>query len=558
MAPASVAKVPRAAELTVRDITFSPQRSAPGESVVFKYSLWNRGRRNADSTRERTFLSRDKRVDGKDVSLPVIHRSRPLPAGRARRNSFRQPLPVSLPGGRYHVIVCADAKRQQRERNERNNCATAKKRLSVARLGSGVVGPSGGVTVLPDTAMIAFAPGAFGTETPVDVGRTQDPGIGTLFEDAQTMLRATGRPVHEVQVRVGREQPQNDAVLSLAVPADFRAAVPPGSEIRVLLLNVWDDETERLDSLELADERFPPDAETVSVRVPSYFFSNADQPDGRFRLVAVLTTTPTAPSRHTRLTAAADDGGAKCKGVPLGPPLPGELVVTSPYGTRDSGFHSGVDYRAQVPTPVLAVNDGKIIEIVNSKNGGYRIVIELIDGSRVAYMHLTPGSQLVNPMTKSPTNEGEPFKVGDVVLKGDALALSGKSGTKDPHLHIEYARNGKLFEGGRRDPAPCFNATVPGSITVEDNGSAKDDAFEVWINGDLVCRTEIGQENACDIAALRPGTVDLEIIATVAPDDVGTFMITLRDGLAFTDGSTSDSGEIPEGGKKTYQVLVPG
>jgi murein DD-endopeptidase MepM/ murein hydrolase activator NlpD len=174
---------------------------------------------------------------------------------------------------------------------------------------------------------------------------------------------------------------------------------------------------------------------------------------------------------------------------------------------------------------------------------GRYIVIRHADGSKTLSAHLQSTS----------VSEGTPVRVGDVVALSDSTG-----GVTGPHLHIEYAPNGKIFDRDSKvDPEPCINQNVTGSITVRDNGSLADDAFTVAINGLIICKTAIGASNTCAVGNLRPGTATLTITAFIAPDDVGTYEITLAQGLTFSDGSTLRSGTIPQGGSASFTINIP-
>lgn len=458
--------------------------------------------------------------------------------------------------GRYHVVVCADASRQLPERNERNNCRASADRLAIvlsSNRRSALVGRGGGAVQLPSVGAIEFGPGSLGPKTRVDLARVQDKSLTDPFALAHSLFEASDGPSYLVRATVGAAQPGAAALLRLEVPADFGARVPAGSEIRVMLLNVWTDELERIDSYELAPERFPADAREVLVSVPAYFFTNADARDGRYRVTAVLTTTPTAsPSSLTRAPAAvARRDGATCKGNPIGSPLADLPTPRSPFGPRKaplkgaSTFHAGADYAVPSGTPVLAVADGHVESAGNRGKGGYAVVIRHDDGSGSVYMHLEDGSAQFAP--------------GAVVRRGDVIARSDNTGNSTgPHLHFGYAPNGKVWEGGTVDPQPCIENKVSGSITVRDNGDLADDAFDVRVNDVLVCQTQTGEPNTCPVGGLRPGTATLTITARIAPDDEGTYGIELSDGLTFSDGGTSQEGTIEEGASATYEIVVPG
>jgi hypothetical protein len=73
----------------------------------------------------------------------------------------------------------------------------------------------------------------------------------------------------------------------------------------------------------------------------------------------------------------------------------------------------------------------------------------------------------------------------------------------------------------------------------------------------LATNISIGASNTCAVGNLRPGTKTLILTAVIAPDDVGTYEITLGNGLTFSGGGTQQSGVIPQGGSVTYTIIVP-
>lgn len=254
---------------------------------------------------------------------------------------------------------------------------------------------------------------------------------------------------------------------------------------------------------------------------------------------------------------------ATCEGTSLAPPLDGNLELTSPF---DPPRHFGSDYATRdangTPTtgkPVRSVADGTIDTIgfderplpkpdprsgKTVKGWGHYVVIRHKDGSATLYAHLD------GPPSVAPSA---------TVESGDVIGLSGESGgASGPHLHIEYAPDGNIFNRDSKvDPAPCIDKNFFGSITVRDNGSLADDAFSIAINGLLVCQTSIGASNTCGVGNLRPGTATLTIVAVIAPDNVGTYEISLADGLTFAGGSTVRSGTLPQGGAASFSIIIP-
>ncbi len=98
-----------------------------------------------------------------------------------------------------------------------------------------------------------------------------------------------------------------------------------------------------------------------------------------------------------------------------------------------SGYHTGLDLAAPTGTPVNAVHGGTIKSAGWSGAYGYRIVLELPDGTEVWYCHLSS-------MTVS---------AGQTVGTGDTIGRVGATGNvTGPHLHLEVHTPG----GGGVDP----------------------------------------------------------------------------------------------------------
>ncbi|WP_137994388.1 M23 family metallopeptidase [Streptomyces vilmorinianum] len=113
-------------------------------------------------------------------------------------------------------------------------------------------------------------------------------------------------------------------------------------------------------------------------------------------------------------------------------------TLTSTYGQSgsmwSSGYHTGLDFAAPTGTPVKAVHGGTITSAGWSGSYGYRIVLELEDGTEVWYAHLSS-------MTAS---------VGQTVGTGDTIGRVGATGNvTGPHLHLEVHTPG----GDGIDPA---------------------------------------------------------------------------------------------------------
>lgn len=94
--------------------------------------------------------------------------------------------------------------------------------------------------------------------------------------------------------------------------------------------------------------------------------------------------------------------------------------------------HDGIDYRADVGTPVRAAADGRVIEITGGWGGGFgnSVLIDHGGGLTTRYAHLSNSS----------------VSVGDTVDQGDQVGRSGNSGfSTGPHLHFETRRGGRVI-----------------------------------------------------------------------------------------------------------------
>lgn len=101
--------------------------------------------------------------------------------------------------------------------------------------------------------------------------------------------------------------------------------------------------------------------------------------------------------------------------------------ITSPYGTRSRGFHSGIDLAAKTGTSVYASAGGKVVLASWYYGYGNCIVIDHGNGIKTRYAHLSAYK----------------VKVGETVSRGQLIALSGNTGNSTgPHLHYEVIVNG--------------------------------------------------------------------------------------------------------------------
>nr|WP_251056418.1 M23 family metallopeptidase [Streptomyces sp. ISL-94] len=109
-------------------------------------------------------------------------------------------------------------------------------------------------------------------------------------------------------------------------------------------------------------------------------------------------------------------------------------TLTSHYGVSgsmwSSGYHTGLDFAAPTGTPAKAVAAGKITSAGWSGAYGYRIVLELEDGTEIWYCHLSSMSVTAGS-----------------VASGETIGRVGATGNvTGPHLHLEVRKGGSTMD----------------------------------------------------------------------------------------------------------------
>ena len=106
-------------------------------------------------------------------------------------------------------------------------------------------------------------------------------------------------------------------------------------------------------------------------------------------------------------------------------------VITSRYGWRRSGFHTGCDYACPMGSPIYAAEDGVVTCAEWKGNYGYLVKILHAGGFETYYAHCSRFA----------------CNVGDRVSKGDLIAYVGSTGNSTgPHCHLEIRYNGDTID----------------------------------------------------------------------------------------------------------------
>lgn len=124
--------------------------------------------------------------------------------------------------------------------------------------------------------------------------------------------------------------------------------------------------------------------------------------------------------------------GSISRTLPPSSPIPDGLPatgwITRGFSDIPGKVHHGVDFAMPEGTPVYSTAYGVVTYAGTDKEYGYMVVVKNNDSIETVYGH---NSQLT-------------VRVGDTILAGQQIALSGNTGISSaPHLHYEIRVNGK-------------------------------------------------------------------------------------------------------------------
>lgn len=110
-------------------------------------------------------------------------------------------------------------------------------------------------------------------------------------------------------------------------------------------------------------------------------------------------------------------------------PFESEQPVTSNFGIRGEENHRGVDFSADIGTPILAIQEGIVVESTSHYSWGEYVKVQHNNGFTSLYAHQSKRA----------------VEVGQSVKKGQVIGYVGSTGNSTgPHLHLELAINNEL------------------------------------------------------------------------------------------------------------------
>lgn len=135
--------------------------------------------------------------------------------------------------------------------------------------------------------------------------------------------------------------------------------------------------------------------------------------------------TPAVKKNKKIVTAKKVDYTNTTIGIALMEPISG--TITSRFGSRSRGIHTGLDIATSTGTPIKAAASGVVTYSGYKGSYGYMVVITHANNVQTYYAHC---SRLY-------------VSAGDEVNQGDVIAAVGNTGNSTgPHLHLEVRVNG--------------------------------------------------------------------------------------------------------------------
>ncbi|MCX6286928.1 MAG: M23 family metallopeptidase [Bacteroidetes bacterium] len=318
------------------------------------------------------------------------------------------------------------------------------------------------IRTISDVVTVNFPPGSVMTDNPV-LAQVQDTSAVSSFNVIAPLFSVTGSLAYQISLNVGGHAPLTENITAAwTIPASFISSMPPNSKLSMFAMVYQDGGEEFMDNFIPIEAVFSESSSLLTASLPYYIFSDKRTADKTW--TAILMVASVQDTTPYKMFPDSDPCGGANIACPIG--NCNSSSISSPFTMNrlhpiqdEVKPHTGVDLRVADGSDVVAAADGTVEWIkVNYKKtwddkpSGYGLymIIRHDDGSATLYGHLS----------------GTIFKVGERVMRGQVIALSGgvpgdpySGGSTGPHLHFEYVPKGWILGSKNRiDPFPCISA----------------------------------------------------------------------------------------------------
>ena len=222
----------------------------------------------------------------------------------------------------------------------------------------------------------------------------------------------------EVKAEVNTKEEANKVV------EDIKAGVDSDLEINLSIDEQLKNKKELESSISTSEVAMATINEDVTKKVDEYEAQKAEEAAIAAAEAAAQTTT----SRNSSYSRSYEEAEVVVPSNFSGgfiTPVAGTL--TSPYGYRSSGFHTGIDLATDSGTPIAAAAAGTVSFAGWSGGYGNLVIIDHGDGYQTYYAHCSAIY----------------VQVGQSVSAGTTISAVGSTGNSTgPHLHFEVRING--------------------------------------------------------------------------------------------------------------------
>ena len=440
-----------------------------------------------------------------------------------------------------------------------------------------LIDANGGTITLNPFGSVTFPAGAFTKPTAVSFDQQKPVNFDQSFKENTLVYNTIKSLGYFLNLNIGREVINtNSFTVTLKLPSDFVATLNKTSSPEMFALLHQTDGVP-IDSWELLPSVYDSARQELKATLPGYLVASFVNGDHTLQLTAAAT-----PGEHMAappISPLALAPLATCQAASIGQPL-AAMHVQEPFAElRKSGsgsyrLHLGADLTASSTDKIFAAGKGSATYYANINGYGKTIVVKHVSGVTTLYAHLNSftvpdgkgGTKTISSGQTIAVNEGDQIATG-------VMQMPGCAGTGcTPHLHFEMAGSGIIFARKNKiNPIDCTGNQVTGQIEFGDNGSLADDSFTLSLtpvkdgaadtgNTYTFGPSALGQRSfPVAINNLRIGDYVLALKVVQAPDDIGTYFVSLKSQAVFkNDGSTYREGSLPQGGIFSETIVVFG